>query len=297
MKRVGLLSLALVAGCTTTLAHMEPLATAGQDVEYANGTPTVLSRGARFDVALSPRCGVTGRYEMGPRVELMIGVRNRSDRRVEVSESNISATGNDAPAPVLKAAAIEDSILRSAAWAHAMNAVGGALNSAAASLSAGTKTYSASGYVGGTPVNVSGTVHDQDAARQAQREVVAETVANARAIDARKSADLGQVATLFQRNTIRPGESYIGIAIIEPPRDTACAIRETGANGNLLVHDGPCKLKISIDVDGEAHTFNFNEVSGDSEPAERAEQTATQAPEPAEQTETRSAAAPRSRWE
>jgi hypothetical protein len=293
MNRIVLLALALVAGCTTPLAHMEPLKSAGQDVEYKNGTPTVISRGPRFDVVVTPSTSETGRYEIGTRLGMMIGVRNRSDRRIEVSESSISATGNDAAAPVLKATDIEDSIRRSARWALGMNAVAGALNSMAAS-SAGTTTYSASGAVGGAPVHVTGQAYNQGAAMQAQRDADADTAARANAINAQTSASLGGLATAFQRNTIRPGESYVGIAMIEPPRNTACAIRTSGKDGAVLLLAGPCKLKISVDVDGEVHTFNFNEVAPDltevapaPAPAAPSVQTATAQP----------VAAPRSRFE
>lgn len=279
MNRVALLALMLVLGCKTPLVHMEPLASESQEVEYRNGTPTVLSRGARFDVAVSPRGSATGRYEMGSRIALSIGVRNRSDRRIEVSESNITATGNDSPAPIVRATDIEDSILRNASWAQGMNAVSGALRGAAAS-SAGTTSYTVSGVAGGNPVHLAGQAHNQGAVQQAQRDAAADTARTANAIDAQATANLGEVATVFQRNTIRPGESYVGIAFIQPPRRTACGVSVPMKEGEVAVVDGPCRLRISVDVDGEMHTFQMNESTPERAPAAAAPAPATLAAQP-----------------
>jgi hypothetical protein len=205
---------------------------------------------------LAPRTGPTGRYGFGERVEFMVGVRNRTDQAVEVSETNITASGNDAPAPVLRAVDVEDSVLASAEWGHVMNAIAGTLNSAAA-MGAGRTSYSASGVVGGQHVLVSGQSYDHGAALRAQRDAAAETAANASAIEDRKAAGLAKVAALFQRNTIRPGSTYIGVAIIEPPRKTACGVQLTAYQYDLT--SGPCKLRISVNVDGEIHTFDLNE--------------------------------------
>jgi len=92
MRVAAQVFLVLGTGCATSLARMEPIAAKGQDVQFSNGRPIVFSRG--LDVAVSPKGGPTGRYKLEQRLELIVGIHNRNNRRIEVSESNISATGN-----------------------------------------------------------------------------------------------------------------------------------------------------------------------------------------------------------
>src|SRR5260370_1332120 len=107
------------------MVRMEPTSAVNQDVRFKNSTPIVHSRGPRFDVVVSPKAGPTGRYELTDRLALMVGVYNHSDRRIEVSEGNISATGNQSPLRVLRAVEIEDSVINDASWAQFRNTVGG----------------------------------------------------------------------------------------------------------------------------------------------------------------------------
>jgi hypothetical protein len=216
---------------------MEPTPAAGQDVQFKNGTPIVSSPGQRFDVVVSPKTGPTGRYELTDRVGLMVGVYNHTDRRIEVSESDIIATANQTPARVLRATEIEDSIISDSKWALFQNAVGGAFQQIAAQR-AGVSTYSGTSSFSGTasrfgeisPVRVEGnsstqgTSFNEGAAMAAQRQAALDTAANASAIRAQTRTDLARVATVFQRNTIEPNDSYLGAVIIEPPRKTACKV-------------------------------------------------------------------------
>src|SRR5260370_1333111 len=105
------------------MVRMEPTPAANQDVRFKNSTPIVYSRGPRFDVVVSPKAGPTGRYELTDRLAFMVGVHNHSDRRIEVSEANISATGNQSPLRMLRAVEIEDSVITDASWAQFRNTV------------------------------------------------------------------------------------------------------------------------------------------------------------------------------
>jgi hypothetical protein len=286
MRFAALLLGALTAGCSTVapMARMEPLPASEQDVQFKNGTPIVFSPGERFDVAISPKGGPTGRHNLEPRLEFMVGIHNRSGQRVEVSERNISASttpiervslGDAGPARVVKATEIEDAIVSNASWAQAMNAFDGAMQYAAA-RNAGTTTYSGTAYQTATVRQVGqlphteiegqstfqGQSYNEGAAMQAQRQARADTAAKAQAIQAHARTDLERVATVFQRNTIEPGESYIGAVVLELDRDTACHVMRYrgGAGVSAYQAPGPCKIHVTVNVEGEAHTFDFNEV-------------------------------------
>jgi hypothetical protein len=231
----------LVTGCAAPLARMDPVGAKDHDVRYKNGTPIVASHGARFDVLVAPQGGPTGRYKIESVLRFLVGVRNRSDAPVLVSESNISAKGGGGPARVVSAAEIEDSVLADAALARGMNAVAGAFATMGAA-GAGVTTYS--GTAGGVPVQ--GVVYDHGAAARAQREVINDTAANAHAIRAHEDAALQRVATLFQRNTLEPGNTYVGAVVIE---------RNDG-----VVGDGPSRVTLNVNVGGEVHAFDFDET-------------------------------------
>jgi hypothetical protein len=244
MRTAAVLAVALT-GCVAAppmMARMEPVTAAGQDVRFKNGTPVVFSRGNHFDVAVSPRGGPTGRYRVEQRLAMVVGVRNRSDHRVEVSESSITATGNGTPGRIVTAAEIEDSVLANAALAQDMNALAGALRIFAAS-SAGTTTFTATSQKIGEPGStiIRGESNDAGAAMQAQRHVAQDTAHASEAIRVRESNQFASVATLFQRNTIEPGETYAGVLFLEPD-------------------DVPCKLRLSVSIDGELHQFAFDEI-------------------------------------
>lgn len=173
---------------------------------------------------------------------MMVGVRNRSDHRVEVSESSVAAAGNGTPARIVTAAEIEDSVLTNAALAQDMNALAGALR-IFASAKAGTTTFTATsqkiGEPGGTVIG--GQSYDAGAAMHAQREAAQDAAQARDVIRMRESNQLARVATLFQRNSIEPGETYAGVLFLEPA-------------------DVPCELRLSVTVDGERHEFAFDEI-------------------------------------
>jgi hypothetical protein len=208
---------------------MEPAPTVGQEVHFKNGTPMVFSRGPRFDVVVSPRAGPTGRYELSDRVGLMVGVHNHGVQQIEVSEANLSATGNQSPARVLRAWEIEDAIITDAKWALFQNAVAGGLQQMS------------------TQNEVLAHHLEHDAAD------------NAQAIRANRQAALAQVATVFQRNTIDAGDSYLGAVIIELSRKEACGVRPYRDDRREIVKGGPCRFRVSVNVDGEVHAFEFGE--------------------------------------
>jgi hypothetical protein len=162
---------------------------------------------------------------------------------------------------------VEDSILRSASLAVTLNAVSGALRSVAAS-NAGITTNTGTATAGRTQVALKGTSYNQGAVNQELREVASETAARSQAIQDEASADLAEVATLFQRNTMDPGDTYAGAVVIEAPRKTACAVVVTaGVTEESHVLAGPCRFQIFVEIDGEIHVFDLNEVRAGSAPA------------------------------
>src|SRR6266852_86844 len=141
MRVAAQVFLVLGTGCATSLARMEPIAAKGQDVQFSNGRLIGFSRVPLFDVAVFPKGGPTGSYKLEQHLELIAGIHNRDSRLIEVSESNISATGNQRHVRVVRATEIEDSILSNASWAQAQNVFDGAMNKAAA-RAAGITTLS-----------------------------------------------------------------------------------------------------------------------------------------------------------
>lgn len=218
VARASLLVAMIVSGCAAPMARMDPIGAEGKDVRYRNGTPIVISRGARFDVLVAPEGGPTGRYKIENVLRFSVGVRNHCNQRVLVSESSISARGGGGPARVVSAVEIEDSILSDAALAQGLNAVAGAMRAMGA-----------------------GMARD----RLEQKQAIQETAANAEVIRAREAGSLGRVATLFQRNTIEPGDSYVGAVVVE---------RNDGD-----VTDGSSRIRLTVNVDREVHAFDFNE--------------------------------------
>src|SRR5262249_33120643 len=101
----------------------------------------------------------------------------------------------------------------------------------------------------------------------AQRQAALETAANARSIRAQTRADLARVATVFQRNTIDPNDRYLGAVIIEPPRKSACnvvvSVEELDGNNFRKTRAGPCRLKFTVNIDGEVHAFEFTEFENE----------------------------------
>ena len=127
--------------------------------------------------------------------------------------------------------------LDNAASAQNMNAVIGVLQGLAATT-AGTTTFSAAAYTSGQPgaTIIEGRSYDAGAALQAQQKVASENAANAEAIRMRTYAERARVASLFQRNTIEPGEGYVGLVVFDAP-------------------DGPCRVAVSVSIGGEIHKF------------------------------------------
>ncbi len=269
MRNLALVAMALSTGCAAhTLAHMEPMRVDGQEVLYRDGTPIVSSHGTRADVALGPKAGPTGRYRVEPRIYLLAAIRNLTDHRIEISEANFAVRGNDASARVVRAVEIEDEINSSAAWGQAVNAFATAANAMAA---AGAGTTHVVGSAGGTPFHA--TSHNPGAAAQARRDVAREARANAAAIRETQEAQLRQLAYVIQRNTVDPGESVAGVLAVELPRASACKVMTSPgrpaepatayANARPgkppTYGPGPCRIVVTVDVAGEAHTVTFDE--------------------------------------
>jgi hypothetical protein len=138
---------------------------------------------------------------------------------------------------------------------------------------AGVTTYSSTSSFSGTtgrfgevnPVRIEGesTIHgssfSEGAAMTAQRQAALNTAATTGAIHAQTRADLARVATVFQRNTIDPDDRYLGAVIIEPPGKTACMVVVKKATETMseITRAGPCRLRVSVNIDGEDHSFEF----------------------------------------
>lgn len=246
--RIAVASALLVSGCSHQLLTVEPRRRAGQDTLYANGTPILVSHGSACDVAMQPKASPTGRYPMGEQVMLMVAVYNHSGHRIEVSEASFTARANGFPIRNIPATEIEDDVNSSAAWAQAFNSFSGAVSSMGAGLANDNRF----------------------AARMEQRQVNAETVAKTQAIEERRIVGINQLNTVLQRNTIEPAHGVAGALVFEVRRRMDCAqltaAAEPARDGlparPAQYAPGPCRLTITADVAGEAHSFEWVERLG-----------------------------------
>jgi hypothetical protein len=228
--QLALLALSL-AGCAPggALVKIAPANAAGKDVTWKTGTPMIVSRGERSDVAVMPVAGPTGRYPISDRFSLVVIVTNKSDKRVEVSESSVSVATNKSPARTVLATEVEDTIRTSAAWAQAFNFV------ATAFLAADTRS----------------TVGRQL--------LVDSGVRRSAAIDDQEQRGLAAVAKLFQRTTIEPRESYSGGVTVDFRRSDLCSSSAGYARGARVVRLEPCAFDVRVECGGEVHEFAFLE--------------------------------------
>jgi hypothetical protein len=94
-----------------------PEARPQQDLVYKNGLPIVTSHGMTTTVVVEPIAGPSGRYTVLDTndygvsfVNYAIGIRNLSDKRIEVSEASVYAVADSTPVHVFTAAEIEDQL-------------------------------------------------------------------------------------------------------------------------------------------------------------------------------------------
>jgi hypothetical protein len=248
------LLLLVVTGCAAPMLTMEPIRGDGQHQKFRSGTPTLASQGQIVDVAVAPRSGPTGRHELEPRIALLISLRNKLDRAVDVSERNVTVWA-ESPYPgrpekwqlaVVPATAIENEIRSDAAWSRAATGVAAGL-SAIAATAAGVTTHS--GQAGG--MQVTGTSYNAGAAMQAQRQVAVDAAAADAAIGAQERAALVGLHQAFQRNTVEPGAIFGGAVLADRPQQGSCSYLRGSAVR--------CKIVVKVEFEGETHTFTFNE--------------------------------------
>ncbi len=127
MRLLSLVAI-LITGCATTrLVRVVPEPGDGQKKLRGKGTPIVWSEGTESDVAISPKGGATGRYDVVDRkIPFLVFVRNRSDSQIAVSERDFSAGANSwagaSFADVLRASDLEAEMGSDPASEEAANA-------------------------------------------------------------------------------------------------------------------------------------------------------------------------------
>ena len=254
MRLLPCIAALLLAGCATTLIRATPHRADGQDEVFKNGLPILSSRGAQTDVAVSPKGGPTGRYELGSRVPFFVFIRNRSDGRLLVSEQNIrvEAWGVRSkivqPATVLSATQVENEVRSDAAWAQGVTAFASVAGAMALS-DAGT-THQTAQVGGPAGLIVTGTSNNSGAAYQTQRLVLVDGANASTRIAAAESNSLNRVSQLIQRNTLEPGEAMSGGILIQRPDLLGCRSDDSFIK---------CKLQISVELGSDKHTFTFTE--------------------------------------
>ena len=217
------------------MARVEPRRFEGQDVAWHNGAPIIFSRLAESEVSVGPKAGPTGRYRVDKRLYLLVAIRNRSARAVEVAESSVTVTCNDAPSLVVQAVDVENDIMRDAAWAQAMNSFASAVATSQAAH-----------------------LPDKSAAWFAKRQVASDSARTAEDIGRSEQARLHRVELLLQRNTIAPEELLTGFVVLEPPPQRKPAWNEP--SGVAVPRTVPCILKVSVTVAHDTHVFMLDEA-------------------------------------
>lgn len=246
MRRDGVLLavLSTVTACVAPMYRMEPALSPGQDARFSNGAPIISSRGSESIVVVVPLGSATGRHAQDERLGFVVAVKNLQDSRIEVAESNLQVFANGKAARVVLAHEAEDEARRSAALAHAANAIGAAVEMMASSTAGPT-------------------THDGTERRQEARAINAEARANAENIRAHEQKALAGVAGMFQRSTVDPGESYAGIVVVEPPHSTACRVMAEPSQGYgrpAIYRPGPCAFELIVTIGKDSHRFGFSEV-------------------------------------
>jgi hypothetical protein len=264
-----LVIIALLTGCVSLspMASMQPKARDGLDIVYQNGVPVTLSRGLLSDVVVAPVTGPSGRYAVGNRVEFVVGVRNRSGERVDVSEANFELLASGVRGRTVSAAEIEDAIRSDAASRQAALAFSAGVASFAAGMSAGRST--ATVYSNGSTATVS--VYNPGEAQRAQRDVARDYAQASTAVAVREQAALEGTASVLQRNTLLPNSAVSGFVFMDFPRAESCtkvvtvdSVKAGPQTEKVLI---PCRFTLLAHVGSELHTIIFDEAFAAGPPA------------------------------
>lgn len=206
------LAVLLTASCATTVSRFDASATDGVQLSYEQGRPILSARDASAEILVAPPATASS---VGKRLQLHVLIENVGADRLDVDPAAFVATIGGVPAKLISAEQRVAEIHRREAWEQIANA-----------LSAGAEAYNAeqaatsrvegSVYSGGRRATYSATVTDRAAADALRRQAAHDAERRAVLIDAQARAESAETIDQFLgRNTLEPGESVLGLVMLE----------------------------------------------------------------------------------
>jgi hypothetical protein len=246
LRLLVLASIAFVATGCTTYSSLSPAG--GGDVEYQSGMPVVVSRKDASVVQVMPAQQF---FEGNSRIRVWVNVANRSGEPVDFDVGNVTANDAKRSVGVYTYEQIAREIKRQAMWAaiaQGMQAAGQSMQAANAghSTSYSSGTVQARNSYGTTAYGTyqgSTTTYNYAAAQAAQAQVDANNRTRMAEIAATQESQLASAERIVRRTTVRGGESYTGLLVLDAP---------TGE---------PRALSLRIGVGSDVHEIRFNYVA------------------------------------
>ena len=249
-RRLAIMVVATSALTSCALAiRTEPQVLDGQERVYRDGVPTVTSRKG-ITLAMSP---LTVARPHSDRPSFYLSVLNTSPIAIELDSTNVTAALDGRSVQIFTADEIISELRSKQAWATALTAIGGALESAGARSSASSSnvsgTYQASsvGTLNSATGTFRGSIYNPGAGIAAGAAIDAKTDARLSEIEIKGQQNLRSLAApMLKRTTVEPRQSYGGTVVLAP-----VDVPERGAVLDLVVR-----------VANEAHTFRFAMTRG-----------------------------------
>ena len=249
-RRLAIMVVATSALTSCAVAvRTEPQLLAGQERVYRDGVPIVTSRKG-FTLAMSP---LTVARPSRDRPSFYLSLLNTSASAIELDSTNVTAALDGRSVRIFTADEIVADLNSKQAWATALTALGGALESAGARRSAsssdvsGTYQTSSVGTLNSTTGTFTGTIYNRGAGIAAGAAIDAKTDARLSEIEIKGQQNLRSLAApMLKRTTVEPRQSYGGTVVLAP-----VDVPERGAVLDLVVR-----------VANEAHTFRFAMTRG-----------------------------------
>lgn len=249
----------LLAGCATSI-RTDPVVADGQERIYRDGLPALVSR-KQFVVLVSPATVIREGKE---RLRLIVSVANTSTSAFDLDTSSFSAVVDGRPLKVFTHDEIAQEIKTRQAWAAFAVALGGAMQAASAQQQAsyastsgrynsnttgnfntyGTTSNVYGSYNATTTGTYSGWTYNPAAGQAAAAAVNARTDANMARLEAQGQGALNEAArTMLKQTTVFPQTSHGGQIVL----------------GEFEVPETGTTLELTARVQGEIHTFRFNQ--------------------------------------